>query len=152
MLAKVLLATDASEAARTVRRAGGMTSAAAALEVGALTRLFKALGEATRVRIVALLAHGELCVCHLEAALALPQPTISRQLAILRSAGIVEQRRQGIWVYYRLAKQHDDECDRQMRVLIAAFTPRKELRRDVELLRRATGPTGDTRRRPSSRR
>jgi ArsR family transcriptional regulator len=129
-----------------------MTSAAAALEVGSVTRLFKALGEATRVRIVALLAHGELCVCHLESALALPQPTISRQLAVLRSAGIVEQRRQGIWVHYRLAKQHDEGCERQMRGLIAAFTPRKELRRDVERLLRVKGPMSDTRRRLSSRR
>jgi ArsR family transcriptional regulator len=130
-----------------------VTSAAAALDVGSVARLFKALGEETRVRIVALLAHGELCVCHLEAALDLPQPTISRQLAVLRSAGVVGQRRQGIWVYYRLAKQRDEECKRQMRGLIAAFTPRKELRRDVKRLLRAKGPLrSDTRRHLSTRR
>jgi ArsR family transcriptional regulator len=124
-----------------------MTSAAAALEVGSVTRLFKALSQETRVRIVALLAHGELCVCHLEAALALPQPTVSRQLAVLRSAGVVEQRRQGTWVYYSLAKQIDAECKRQMRALIVTFAPREDLWQDVERLLNDRGPAGSPSRR-----
>jgi ArsR family transcriptional regulator, arsenate/arsenite/antimonite-responsive transcriptional repressor len=66
-------------------------------------RLFKALSDETRLRIVALLCRGELCVCDLMAILDLPQSTVSRHLATLRHAGLVEDRRQGVWMYYRLA-------------------------------------------------
>jgi ArsR family transcriptional regulator, arsenate/arsenite/antimonite-responsive transcriptional repressor len=65
--------------------------------------LFKALSEEIRLRILALLVDGELCVCDLMAVLSLPQSTISRHLASLRHAGLVEGRRQGIWMHYRLA-------------------------------------------------
>ena len=106
----------------------------------ALSRLFKALGDATRIRIVALLAHGELCVCHLEEALGLPQPTVSRQLAVLRAAGVVEPRRAGSWIHYRLAPQSDEACRRQLRELTREFARRELLRRDVERLVRVRGP------------
>jgi ArsR family transcriptional regulator len=68
-------------------------------------RFFKALADETRLRILALLVQGELCVCDLMAALDLPQSTVSRHLATLRNAGLVDDRRQGIWMYYRLAPQ-----------------------------------------------
>jgi len=82
-------------------------SAALTTNVRPVSRLFKALADERRIRIVALLAHGELCVCHVEAALGLTQPNASRQLGILRSAGVVEDRRKGSWVYYRLARQDE---------------------------------------------
>lgn len=66
-------------------------------------RTFKALSDETRLRIMALLSRGELCVCDLMEILALPQSTVSRHLATLRHAGLVEDRRQGVWMYYRLA-------------------------------------------------
>jgi ArsR family transcriptional regulator len=66
-------------------------------------RLFKALSDETRLRILALLTAGELCVCDLMAVLELPQSTVSRHLAYLRNTGLVEDRRQGVWMYYRLA-------------------------------------------------
>ena len=65
-------------------------------------QLFKALSDETRLRILALLTAGELCVCDLMAVLELPQSTVSRHLAYLRNSGLVEDRRQGIWMYYRL--------------------------------------------------
>ena len=114
--------------------------AMAEIDVRPLTRLFKALADETRVRIVALLAHGELCVCHIEAVLALPQPTVSRHLAVLRNAGVVEMRRDGLWVLYRLAKQTDADCERQLRALAAAFAPHEALRRDLDRLRKLRGP------------
>jgi len=114
--------------------------AMAAIDVRPLTRLFKALADETRVRIVALLAHGELCVCHIEAVLALPQPTVSRHLAVLRNAGVVEMRRDGLWVLYRLARQTDADCERQLRALAAAFAPHEALRRDLDRLRKLRGP------------
>jgi ArsR family transcriptional regulator len=113
---------------------------AAGLQVRGVSRLFKALGDETRLRIVALLAHGELCVCHLQAALELSQPNVSRQLGVLRSAGIVADRRQGSWVHYRLVEPEDPDSRRQLRELVRGFARRDVLRRDVEKLLRVRGP------------
>lgn len=67
------------------------------------TVLFKALADETRARICLLLAlQGELCVCDLTAALQVSQPKVSRHLAVLRSAGLLSDRRAGQWIYYRL--------------------------------------------------
>lgn len=66
----------------------------------------KALADQTRLRILNLLAQKpELCVCELTEALALAQPKISRHLAILREAGLLLDRKAGLWVHYRL---HED--------------------------------------------
>ena len=67
-------------------------------------RLFKALGDPTRLEIVGLLAsaRGELCVCDIEARFDLSQPTISHHLRILREARVVSSERRGTWVYYAL--------------------------------------------------
>ena len=110
------------------------------LEVRPISRLFKALGDETRLRIVALLSHGELCVCHLQDALKLPQPNVSRQLGILRSAGLVEDRRDGSWVYYRLLPQDDPDCERQLRSLTQGFAKDAMLRRDIERVLKNKGP------------
>jgi ArsR family transcriptional regulator len=67
-----------------------------------IAQKFKALSDETRLRILALLIHGEMCVCDLMAILDLPQSTVSRHLAYLRNAGWVDDRRQGVWMYYRL--------------------------------------------------
>lgn len=67
-------------------------------------RFFKALSDPTRLRIAAILAsEGEVCVCRLAGALAVRDFRISRHLAVLRAAGIVAARREGTWVYYKLA-------------------------------------------------
>jgi ArsR family transcriptional regulator len=68
-----------------------------------LEELFKALGDRTRLRILALLATGEVCVCNIHESLTLPQPTVSRHLAYLRKSGLVETRRDGVWMHYRLS-------------------------------------------------
>ena len=111
-----------------------------ALDVRSFSRLFKALGDETRLRIVALLSHGELCVCHLEEALSLAQPNVSRHLGILRMAGVVEHRREGSWVYYRLASQHDPDCQDQLKTLMRTFGKRSVLRKDLERLMQVRGP------------
>ncbi len=65
--------------------------------------LFKSLSDETRARATLLIANlGELCVCELMCALDDSQPKISRHLAQLRSSGLLLDRRQGQWVYYRL--------------------------------------------------
>lgn len=66
-------------------------------------RACKALAEPIRLRILALLREGELCVCDLVEVLQMPQSTVSRHLALLKGAGWVAERRQGVWMHYRLA-------------------------------------------------
>jgi ArsR family transcriptional regulator len=66
--------------------------------------LFKAFADPVRLRLLNLLADGEVCVCHLHEALDLPQSTVSRHLAYLRKRGLVLGRKEGLWVHYRLAK------------------------------------------------
>src|SRR3954452_21455522 len=70
------------------------------------TRLLKAFADPVRLRLLNLLSgdREEVCVCHLHEALGLPQPTVSRHLAYLRTHGLVVGRKQGLWVYYRLAR------------------------------------------------
>ncbi|EIJ44361.1 putative transcriptional regulator [Beggiatoa alba B18LD] len=67
---------------------------------------FHALSDETRLRCVVLLAQqGELCVCELTCALGLAQPKISRHLAILKSAKVLQDRRAGVWIHYKLHEQ-----------------------------------------------
>lgn len=71
-----------------------------------LASVHKALGDETRLRIVNLLAHrSELCVCDVETILGVSQSKASRHLAYLKNAGVVKDRRDGTWVYYRLVRQ-----------------------------------------------
>ena len=72
-----------------------------------MERLFKGLGDATRLRILGLLLTGEVCVCHIHESLKIPQPKASRHLAYLRRSGLVETRRDGLWIHYRMAKLPD---------------------------------------------
>jgi ArsR family transcriptional regulator len=72
------------------------------------SRLFKALADETRLRILSLLLAGELCVCDLMEVLRLPQSTVSRHLAYLKNAGWVEDRRAGVWMYYSITGSGSD--------------------------------------------
>jgi ArsR family transcriptional regulator len=72
-----------------------------------LTNLYAALADPTRLRILALLKDGEICVCHIHDSLGVPQPTASRHLAYLRRAGLVAARRDGIWIHYRVVRPED---------------------------------------------
>ncbi|MDP2390959.1 MAG: metalloregulator ArsR/SmtB family transcription factor, partial [Acidobacteriota bacterium] len=71
-------------------------------DLDALTGVYAALADPTRLRILALLRDGEVCVCDIHASLDVPQPTASRHLAYLRKAGLVDARRAGTWMHYRL--------------------------------------------------
>jgi DNA-binding transcriptional ArsR family regulator len=68
----------------------------------ATIRVTKALADTQRVRILLLLARGELCVCQIVEVLALAPSTVSKHLALLNAAGLVVTRKQGRWAYYRL--------------------------------------------------
>ena len=69
-----------------------------------LETVFKALADKTRLRILALLGNNEVCVCHMHDSLGLPQPTVSRHLAYLRRSGLVEARRDGVWMHYQVSR------------------------------------------------
>lgn len=111
-----------------------------AVDVRPVLRLFRALGDETRLRIVALLTHGELCVCHFQEALGLSQPNVSRHLGILRAAGVVETRRDGNWIHYRLARQEDPDCRRHLQLLVRSFTEGPVSRNDLKRLLKTRGP------------
>ncbi len=82
-----------------------------------LAPLFKALADETRLQMLALLLrHGELCVCDLEHALDITQSKSSRHLKTLRQAGLVDARRQAVWIHYRAA----DAPDADQRVALCA--------------------------------
>lgn len=72
-----------------------------------LEAVFKALADKTRLRILALLGNNEVCVCHIHDTLRLPQPTASRHLAYLRKSGLVDARRDGVWMHYRVSAALD---------------------------------------------
>jgi ArsR family transcriptional regulator len=78
-----------------------------------LVTLFKALSDETRLRILKLLEHGELCVCDIVAAFDTIQPKVSFHLATLKSAGLVKDRREGKWMHYKI-----DDSDLFKRLLI----------------------------------
>jgi len=69
--------------------------------------LFRALADHTRLRLINLVANGEVCVCSLVEVLNTSQPKVSRHLAYLRRAGLVSPRRQGKWMYYSLCEPAD---------------------------------------------
>ena len=79
------------------------TNAKTRATIDSLENAFKALADRTRLRILALLGNNEVCVCHIHDTLGLPQPTISRHLAYLRRSGLVEARREGVWMHYRVS-------------------------------------------------
>jgi ArsR family transcriptional regulator len=69
-----------------------------------LAGFFAALADDNRLRLLYLMKDGETCVCYLQGVLQTNQPKISRHLAYLKKAGLVEARREGKWVHYRLKK------------------------------------------------
>lgn len=67
-----------------------------------LAQLFKALGDETRLEVVRMLAGKELCVCDILDAFNISQPAISHHLRVLKQAGLLQDTREGKWVFYRL--------------------------------------------------
>ena len=100
-------------------------------------QIFKALGDETRLRIMALLLGGqELCVCDLMAALDLPQSTVSRHLSYLRNAGLVDDRRQGIWMYYTINKESTEHASILSDLLSAMLFEQDKATQDKLLLKK----------------
>jgi ArsR family transcriptional regulator len=82
-------------------------------------RLFHALSDPTRLRIVELLRHGERCVCDLTEAAAAAQSRLSFHLKVLKDAGLVSDRREGRWIYYEIRRDALDTLG----AVLASFEP-----------------------------
>ncbi len=108
-------------------------------QLGDLEGLFKALADVSRLRILGLLLAGEVCVCDIHESLKLPQPTVSRHLAYLRRAGLVQTRRSGLWVHYRLAPVADPVMTAVLDAVRHALTHLDTVQRDGVRLRKRTG-------------
>jgi ArsR family transcriptional regulator len=101
--------------------------------------MFRAFSDRTRLRLLNMLRTGETCVCDLIAVLEVPQPKVSRHLAYLRRAGLVSARREGLWMYYRLAPASTEFHKSLLNCLSCCFGPVPQLSRDIEKLGRPTG-------------
>jgi ArsR family transcriptional regulator, arsenate/arsenite/antimonite-responsive transcriptional repressor len=99
-------------------------------------RLFRAFSDRTRLRILHLLADGEVCVGDLVTVLRLPQPTVSRHLSYLRRAGLVTVRRDASWMYYALAEPTGSFHTKLLDCLKSCFNEVPELTRDAARARK----------------
>jgi len=77
-------------------------------------RVMKALSDPSRVKIIKILGVKELCVCEIQQLLGLAQPTVSKHLKILEEAGLVDYRKDGSWIIYRLSTGEDSDYARVM--------------------------------------
>src|SRR3954465_7407475 len=101
--------------------------------------LFKALADSTRLRILGLLLAGEVCVCDIHESLKIPQSRASRHLAYLRKSGLVETRREGLWVHYRMGRLGDPLLGARGDAVAHALTHLDAVQRDGERLQKRTG-------------
>ena len=96
--------------------------------------MLQALGDPTRLRLLNLLRGGEICVCYFVEILGEPQPKVSRHLAYLRRAGLVEVRREGKWMHYKLAQTlHRPVLD----AILDDVADDRQMQRDRSALERA---------------
>jgi len=102
-----------------------------------LVTLFQALGDRTRLRLLNLLAAGEICVCYFIDVLDDPQPKISRHLAYLRRAGLASARRDGKWMHYSLARPASPAVARVLDATLEELANDKQMQRDRAQLERA---------------
>jgi len=100
-----------------------------------LARILKAAAEPTRLRLLNLLRHGDICVCDLQGILELPQHAVSRHLAVLRHAGLVADHRHGQRVLYSLVREAGAELAALQRLLQDCCPANETFCKDLERLR-----------------
>lgn len=101
-----------------------------------LILLAKALGDPTRVRIVAALRITELCVCELADALELSQSTLSTHLQVIRQSGLVQTRKNGKWIYYGINSDFANLVQSLFTFFGDATRSDKRMKRDAERIQR----------------
>lgn len=105
------------------------------------TTVFSTLADPIRLRALALISkHGELCVCELVAALDLPQPKVSRHLAVMRDAGLLRDRRDAQWVLYALSPDMPEWVSGAIEAAVAAVESEALHIKDTRRLARANRP------------
>jgi ArsR family transcriptional regulator, arsenate/arsenite/antimonite-responsive transcriptional repressor len=92
--------------------------------------LFRALADRTRLRLLNLMGSDEVCVCFFVEVLKMPQPKISRHLAYLRKAGIVDARRDGKWMHYRIIEPRDPRASQMLKTVHDWLSNDSEMQRD----------------------
>src|SRR5881275_1927906 len=97
-----------------------------------LETVLKGLADETRLRILGLLLTGEVCVCHIHESLRIPQSKASRHLAYLRRSGLVETRRSGLWIHYRLGRLADPVLTAIVDAVRHALAHLDSIRKDAE--------------------
>ncbi len=101
-----------------------------------LTKVFKALSDANRIRILKMLEVRPLCVCEITDILELAMSTVSKHLSVLREAGFIVDEKAGKWVYYRLNPSGTDTYAGRLMPLLAQWLPDDEtIRKDIEQVR-----------------
>lgn len=105
--------------------------------IAEMERLFQGLGDRTRLRLLNLMGDQEVCVCYFVEVLDAPQPTISRHLAYLRRNGLVEARREGKWMHYRIAVPENEFARQLLSDMLLWFAADKEMQRDRARMARA---------------
>src|SRR3954468_11606459 len=108
-------------------------------QIAEMESLFKALADDTRLRILGLLLTGEVCVCDIHESLKIPQSKASRHLAYLRRSGLVETRRSGLWIHYRLGRLADPVLMGIVDAVRHALAHLEVVRKDAERLHKRTG-------------
>jgi len=99
-----------------------------------MPRMFAALSDRTRLRLLNLMRDREVCVCYFVDILGQSQPKISRHLAYLRRAGIVSARREGKWMHYRITHPADAAANAVLEATLQSFQADKEMRADSSRL------------------
>lgn len=99
--------------------------------------LFAALSDRTRLRLLNLMRDGEVCVCFFVEIVDAPQPTISRHLAYLRNAGLVDARRDGKWMHYQISDELDGATRKMLQQSLDLLREEKTFQKDREALNRA---------------
>jgi ArsR family transcriptional regulator len=102
-----------------------------------MEQLFKGLADRTRLRILNLLLHGELCVCDIQYVLGASQPNVSRHLIYLKNSGLVLDRRDGQRMYYTLAQPTENARRQLFAFLQAMFSESSDLEQDSRKLKKA---------------
>ena len=92
------------------------------------TEIFKALSNETRLTIMVILNQQELCVCQIESFLKLSQAKVSRHLTLLKYAGLVKCRREGLWIYYSIVKPKNKIENKIFELLHEIEINKKELK------------------------
>ena len=102
-------------------------------------QFFQLLSDETRLRCLMLMQQeGELCVCELTHALDVIQPKVSRHLASLRDAGVVKDRRQGQWIYYKIHPELPKWALKVIKTTAASTTEQAPFNNDHEVLKAMT--------------